>query len=82
MNLCKYSKLLGTPNMKLHTHYFGFAIFDLIGTMIISFILTYIIKKQICKNKKLSFSLIFSIILLILVSIGEYLHNIFCIYIL
>lgn len=76
-DFCKYSKSLGEPNIGLHTHYFGFAIFDLIGTIIISFILTYITKKYI---KNMSFSLIFSIILLILVIIAEYLHELFCIY--
>lgn len=77
MDLCKYSKSLGEPNVGLHKHYFGFAIFDLIGTMIISFILTYVVKKYI---RNISFSLIFSIILLVLVAIAEYLHNLFCIY--
>jgi predicted membrane protein len=77
MNLCEYGKILGEPNIKLHKHFFGFAIFDLIGTMIISFVIAYFIKKYI---KKPSFSLIFSIILLIFVSIGEYLHGVFCIY--
>lgn len=76
MSLCKYSKILGEPNIGFHKHYFGFAIFDLIGTMIIVFIMTFFIKKYI---DKYSFSLIFSVLLLVFVSFGEYLHHLFCV---
>lgn len=78
MKFCKYKKLLGIPNFGIHTHMFGFALFDLILTIIVVFFITICIKK--IYKLKISFSLTFSIILLLFILIGEYLHNVFCIY--
>lgn len=75
IDLCQYSNILGEPGKGFHTHYFGFAIFDLVMTIIVAFILMLYFKKY----TNMSHSLTFGIILLILLIIGEYLHKIFCI---
>lgn len=72
---CKYKYLLGVPNIGFHKHYFGFAIFDLIGTIIIAFIIMLLIKKKI---NNISHSLLFGIILLLLLIVAEYLHKKVC----
>jgi len=76
MAFCEYKNILGEPNKGFHIHFFGFALFDLIGTIIITFILM-LASKQYFNN--ISHSLLFGIILLILLVIGEYLHHLFCI---
>lgn len=77
-DLCKYKYSLGIPEKGIHKHYFGFALMDLLGTTIIAFLIMLVIKRN---NKiKMSHSMLYSIILLILVSIGDVLHDIFCIY--
>ena len=75
--LCEYKNILGDPNKGFHTHYFGFAIMDLVGTIIIAFLIMLYYKKKYKTN--LSHSLVFGIILLILLLIAEYLHKLFCI---
>jgi hypothetical protein len=75
MSFCKYKYILGKPNEKFHTHYFGFAIGDLIGTILISFIIMLYIRKYFIS---ISNSLLFGIILLIILVIAEYLHHKFC----
>jgi len=77
-NLCKYKTALGIPNKGIHKHMFGFAIADLIMTIIGAFLLMLYIKKNY--NIKISHSLTFAIILLIFILIGEWMHDIFCIY--
>ena len=43
MNLCKYKDILGMANKGFHTHgVVGFAYLDLIGTVIISYLLSFI----------------------------------------
>jgi hypothetical protein len=74
-NLCQYKNIFGEPNKGVHTHYFGFALFDLFVTIIVAFILMLYFKKY----TNISHSLTFGIILLILLLIAEYLHKIFCI---
>ena len=59
------------PNQGFHKHYFGFAIFDLLATIVVAFILTYMLKK----HTKYSFSLVFSSLLLFFVLLGEYFHR-------
>ena len=75
MELCKYKNMLGVSDKGFHTHYFGFAVGDLILTMIVSFIIMLYIKKYFT----ISHSLLFGIILLTLLILAEYLHVIFCI---
>ena len=77
-NLCNYKELLGIPGQGIHKHYFGFAVADLIFTIIIAFIIMLLIKKY--TNNTMSHSMIFAIILFILVLIAEYFHKLFCIY--
>jgi hypothetical protein len=74
-NLCGYKNILGEPGKGFHEHYFGFAIFDLIATIIAAFIIMLYLKKY----TSMSHSLTFGIILLILLIIAEYVHKLFCI---
>jgi len=76
MNLCQYSQSLGVPNVGIHKHVFGFAIADLLMTMVIAFILMLFLHQY---TTAISHSLLFGIILLILLAIGEYMHKIFCV---
>lgn len=75
MKFCEYKYLLGFPNKGLHTHYFGFAIMDLIMTIIVAFIMMLYFKKYI---NRVSHSLLFGIILLILLIAGEFIHKKVC----
>lgn len=69
MNLCKYKDILGTPNVGLHSYrILNIAIFDVIGTFIIAYLIVYF-------NPEYKFWKV-SIILLIL---GIILHRIFCV---
>lgn len=41
MDLCKYKDILGIPGKGVHQYFgFGFAILDLIGTMVIAYIIS------------------------------------------
>ncbi len=73
MSLSQYKNSLGEPNKGFHTHYFGFAIGDLLLTMIISFLIMLYTKKYF----NISHSLVFGIVLLILLLLAEYLHKLF-----
>jgi hypothetical protein len=75
MSFCDYKYSLGKPNEGLHTHFFGFAVGDLILTVILSFVIMLYIKDNF---KEISHSLLFGIILIVLLLIGEYLHKIVC----
>lgn len=66
---CKYQNLLGKPNEGIHkTRIFGFALNDIILTLILTLIICYLFK-----TKK------FVLILLILFLLGEFLHLLFCV---
>jgi hypothetical protein len=75
MNFCQYKYSLGIPDKGIHKHYFGFAIGDLIATIIISFVIMLYTKNKI---PKISHSLLFGIILLMLLIIAEYMHKLVC----
>jgi hypothetical protein len=75
MSSCRYKYYFGIPNEGFHKHYFGFAIADLIITMIVSFIIMIYIKH---KFTTISHSLLFGIVLLIFLLLGEYLHKTVC----
>ena len=41
MNLCQYKNIFGLPGIGFHNHFgFGFAILDLIATIIIAYLIT------------------------------------------
>ena len=45
MSLCQYANILGLPGKGFHSHLgFGFAILDLIGTIVISYLISLKIK--------------------------------------
>lgn len=67
MYLCNYKDILGTPKKGFHTHYFGFAIFDLLGTIFLSFLFG---------NFEIKKSLKYFVILML---IAIFLHWLFCV---
>lgn len=75
-NLCKYKNIVGEPNKGFHVHIFGFAIFDLLATMLIAFFIMLFLKLFVTS---VSHSLLFGIILLVLLIIAEVTHKLFCI---
>lgn len=76
MTLCRYKNILGEPNKGVHTHVFGFALFDLILTMIVAFLIMKFLKQYV---SFMSHSLLFGFTLLALLLLGEYLHRLFCV---
>lgn len=64
---CEYKDIAGKPGKGIHFHVFGIAIFDLIGTILIAILLSYLF----------NFSAL--IIFIILMIIAVYLHYIFCV---
>jgi hypothetical protein len=75
MNYCQYKYALGIPNKGIHTHILGFALYDFILTIIVSLLIMKLMKSYF---PNISHSLLTSIILIILVFIGDYLHNKVC----
>ena len=64
----KYSDIFGKPKTGFHSYrVFDIAIFDLLGTIAISGLLSYV------------FNFNFSIVLLILLFLGIILHRLFCV---
>jgi hypothetical protein len=66
MSFCKYKNILGKPNGGAHKHFLGIAMFDLIGTILIAFIISKLTKIK------------FYIILICLLILGIILHRMFC----
>ena len=68
VNLCKYKDIFGKPDEGIHSYrIMNIAIFDLIGTIIIAYILSYFTNIDFIK------------ILLLLLIIGILCHHIFCV---
>ena len=68
MNLCKYKNILGVPGQGPHSYrIFNIAIVDVILTIILAYIISYLFKISLVKT---------SIILFIL---GILLHRLFCV---
>lgn len=68
MDVCNYKDILGLPGKGLHRHFgFGFAILDLVGTILIAYIISLIFKQSIWK------------IFLVLMIIAIFLHWLFCV---
>jgi hypothetical protein len=68
MNLCKYKNILGEPGKGVHSYkIFNISVVDVILTLIVAFIISYIFKKSFLWT---------SIILFI---IGIILHRLFCV---
>jgi hypothetical protein len=72
--LCKYKDLLGKPNQGFHKHILGIALFDVIGTLVISFIIYKLPLWSEKPTKKFFFIIFISVFLL-----GIILHRIFCV---
>lgn len=68
MFFCKYKNILGMPNDGVHSHFiFNFAIFDLIVTILIAFLI----------SKQYKVSVLYSFMVLMLIAI--LLHKLFCV---
>jgi hypothetical protein len=68
MNLCKYRNMLGVPGKGVHSYrIFNIAIVDVILTLIVAYIISYIFKKS------------FFWVSIILFVLGIILHRIFCV---
>jgi hypothetical protein len=63
----EYSTLLGIPGEGVHTHYFGIALFDVLGTILVAEILSY------------SFGWNIYLVLVTLFLAGIVLHRYFCV---
>lgn len=71
--LCKYKDILGQPGKGFHsTRFMGFALFDILGTFAIAFIIALIFyRKTLLKS--------FIIISVILFIVAILLHRLFCV---
>lgn len=68
MSLCKYKNIFGAPNTGIHSYrLFGFAIVDVVGTIVIAAIISYFTK----------FSFTYTVIFAFLT--GIILHRLFCV---
>lgn len=67
MNLCKYRHIFGEEGKGVHTHIFGVAMFDLVGTIIIGWILA----------KLLHVHILYTLIPLFIIAI--IMHRLFCV---
>ena len=76
VNLCKYKNIIGEPNKGIHTHVFGFALFDLLVIMLAAFLIMKFLKQYV---PYMSHSLLFGFVLLVLLLLGDYLHKLFCV---
>jgi hypothetical protein len=63
----EYSNALGIPGEGIHTHYFGIALFDVIGTIVVAEILSY------------TFGWNIYLVLVTLFLAGIVLHRYFCV---
>jgi hypothetical protein len=64
---CEYGKMGGEPGVGLHRHFFGFALFDILGTVLIGAVLA----------KLFHWSVGATVAALFL--IGIFLHRLFCV---
>jgi hypothetical protein len=68
MNLCKYKNALGEPGKGIHSYrLFGFAIADVIMTIVGAFLISYFFKISFIKT------------MLVLFLTGIVLHRLFCV---
>jgi len=68
LNLCQYKNILGEPNKGFHkARLFGFASNDVVGTIMIAIIISYLYKYP------------FIVVLLILFLVAQILHWMFCV---
>ena len=68
MNLCKYKNILGVPGKGGHSYrIFNIAIVDVLLTLILAYIISYIFKKS------------FFWVSVILFILGIFLHRLFCV---
>ena len=67
ISLCPYKNALGVPNQGVHKHWMGFAIMDIIMTILGAIVLSYLFLWDFWR------------VLLILFLLGIILHRIFCV---
>lgn len=68
MDLCKYKNALGVPKKGIHSYrLFGFAIMDIIMTIIAAYLIAYFFQKSFVNT------------LILLFILGIILHRVFCV---
>lgn len=68
MTLCKYKDLFGKPNQGVHSYrIFGFALFDILGTVVLALLISRAVKSSFWK------------VFLLLFIAAEILHYLFCV---
>jgi hypothetical protein len=68
MNLCKYKNILGEPGKGAHSYkIFNISIVDVILTLLVAYIISYLFKKS------------FFLVSVILFVLGIILHRLFCV---
>ena len=68
MNLCKYKNILGEPGKGVHSiRFFGVAVFDVILTFVLAWIINSFVKTN------------YFVVLIFCFSLGIILHKIFCV---
>lgn len=78
MTLCKYSNILGKPDKGVHSYrIFNIAIVDVLLTIFLALLLTFIFKYGFKSN--LQFLILYIIILVSLFILGIVLHRLFCV---
>jgi len=65
--LCKYANVLGKPGEGAHKHVAGIAVFDLVGTILIAFLVARLFRWK------------FWLVLTVLLVLGVILHRLFCV---
>lgn len=73
--LCKYKDIFGKPGQGIHsTRIFGYAFYDIVFTIIFSFMITYLNVFKF-KNKSITFWVVLTSLLIL----GTLLHILFCV---
>jgi hypothetical protein len=67
MEICKYKDSLGIPTVGFHKHYWGLAMFDVVGTIVVGLIFAFLFKWNILITISIFFIL------------GIILHRLFCV---
>lgn len=81
-NLCKYKNIFGEEKKGFHSYrLFNIAIFDLLGTVLIAYLISIFIEINFIHNISNYYYKLFKFIyvFLILFSLGIFLHYIFCV---
>jgi hypothetical protein len=78
-DLCKYKDIFGKVGEGFHSvRLFNIAVFDLLGTLLIAYIISYFIHKTKSLSR-VSIYIIFLTVFIILMILALFLHKLFCV---